>query len=208
MASARIHLPCLGLGHPPKLHEAVVSRGNDQGKSGVERDPIDATVVALEHELDYGVGVPEHVGLVLVGALHLVLEGHGGRRGVFLPQPRDIPNTDGLVERGRDDQVILGVELRAHGVVVMAGHGAYLAGLGAFAAMETTTYSMNLHQLVIIRILGGKDSRFCQFHIRMVSANAVVSHCLDTDVGAPLTVIRAAHYPWQLVVEEDGADIV
>jgi hypothetical protein len=74
--AAGIDLPGLGLAHAPQLDEAVVAGGNDQRHGRVESDPVDTTVVALEDELDDGVSVTEHVGLVLVRASDLVFEGH------------------------------------------------------------------------------------------------------------------------------------
>jgi hypothetical protein len=50
---------------------------------------------------------------------------------VFLPQTRDVPDTYGLIERGGDNEIVLGVELRTHGVVVVTGHCTYLAVLGS-----------------------------------------------------------------------------
>lgn len=38
--------------------------------------------------------------------------------------PRTIPNANGLIEGGGNDEVLLGVELGAHDVVVMTRHGA------------------------------------------------------------------------------------
>ena len=64
----------------------------------MESDPVDATVVTLENELDNSIGISKHVGLVLVGARHLVFEGHGGRGGVLLSEAGDVPNADGLIE--------------------------------------------------------------------------------------------------------------
>lgn len=39
-------------------------------------------------------------------------------------QPRTIPNPNRLVKGGRDDKILLGMELSAHGVMVVACHGA------------------------------------------------------------------------------------
>ena len=43
---------------------------------------------------------------------------------MLLSQAGNIPDTDRLVERGRGDEVFGGVELSAHNIVVMTGHGA------------------------------------------------------------------------------------
>jgi hypothetical protein len=92
------------------------------GCSRVEGDPVDTTVVTLEHKLNHGVSVTEHVGLLLVRARDLILKGHGCRSRVLLAQARNVPDANGLIKRGRDDQVILGMELGAHDVVVVTGH--------------------------------------------------------------------------------------
>lgn len=83
----------LGLAHAPQLDKAVVTGGHDQGHSGVEGNPVHTAVVALENELDNGVGIAEHVGLVGIGASNLVLEGHGRGRGVLLAEARDCDKT-------------------------------------------------------------------------------------------------------------------
>ena len=89
----------------------------------MERDPVHSTVVALQHELHDSIGVSKHIGLIGVGARHLIFEGNRGWGGVLLSQAGDVPYADGLVERGGGDQVFGGVELSAHNVVVMTGHG-------------------------------------------------------------------------------------
>jgi hypothetical protein len=63
------------------------------------------------------------------------------------------------------------MELRAHGVVVVPGHGTYLAGLGGLVtAWCKGTYSVSLYVLALIGESRCMYLRFCQFHIRMVSA--------------------------------------
>jgi len=52
----------------------------------MECDPIDATIVTLKNELDDGIGIPEHICLLLVCSCHLILEAHGCWSGVFLAQ--------------------------------------------------------------------------------------------------------------------------
>lgn len=103
MASASVDFPSFSLAKTPELHETVVAGGYDMGSGGVEGDPVDATIVTLEHKLDDRVSVTKHVRLLRVGSSDLVLKGHGGGRGVFLPQTGDIPNTNGLVEGGGHD---------------------------------------------------------------------------------------------------------
>lgn len=96
----------------------------------MECDPVDTTVVALKDELDDSICVAKHVGLILIRACHLVFERHCLWGRVLLPQARYIPDTDRLIERGGDDEILFGMELRAHGVVVVAGHCTYFATLG------------------------------------------------------------------------------
>ena len=64
----------------------------------MERRPVNTAVVPLEHVLDNRVRRTEHV-LVLPIVL---LEVRGARRDVLFPEPRNVPDTDRLVERGRD----------------------------------------------------------------------------------------------------------
>jgi hypothetical protein len=54
--------------------------------------------------------------LTLLGPVVVV---DGARGHALLAQAGDVPHADRLVERGGDDEVVLGVELRAHDVVVV-----------------------------------------------------------------------------------------
>ena len=78
---------------------------------------------------------------------------------MLLSQARYVPDPDGLIERGGDDQIILGMELSAHCVVIMSSH---CANQGAVLPVP------NPYRLII----GTRKD------------------------------------PWQLVVEEDRANIV
>eukprot|EP00162_Nutomonas_longa_P014261 comp21894_c0_seq1/m.49668 comp21894_c0_seq1/g.49668 ORF comp21894_c0_seq1/g.49668 comp21894_c0_seq1/m.49668 type:complete len:1021 (+) comp21894_c0_seq1:778-3840(+) len=117
MAAQTVDFPCLGLVHAPELDLAVVGSRDDQREGVVERCPVDAAVVALEHVLDDGVRGAKDV------RVHVA---HGRRAGGsadgngLLAQAREIPDTHGLVERCADQQVLLGVELCAHHIVVVA----------------------------------------------------------------------------------------
>ena len=61
------------------------------------------------------------------------------------------------------------MELRAHGIVVMAGHGTYFATLGRFAEgkrrnLLSEPSTVSYHSAALELYL-----RFCQFQMRMVS---------------------------------------
>eukprot|EP00965_Chrysotila_dentata_P068733 2271115-Pleurochrysis_carterae.AAC.2 len=70
MPAQRVDLPRLGLVHPPELDLPVVSARDDERQRGVERGPVHAAVVALEHVLDRRVVAAKQV-------LHLVRVGKG-----------------------------------------------------------------------------------------------------------------------------------
>ena len=108
--------------HPPQLNESIVTRGNNQRKGRVDGHPIYTSIVTLQNEFDDCVRIPKHIRLIGVGTCHLLFKGHGGRCRVLLPQSRDVPNANGLIEGGGNDQVFLGVELSAHHIMVMTGH--------------------------------------------------------------------------------------
>lgn len=61
--------------------------------------PIDAPIVSLQDVLDDGVG----------GAKRHVVGGGG-----FLPERGDVPNTEGLIEGGGDEEIVAGMERGAH----------------------------------------------------------------------------------------------
>jgi hypothetical protein len=109
--------------HSPELNVSVITGGNHQRHLWVEGDPVNTTVMAIENESYTSIGITEHVGLLLVGTSHLVLEGHRSRCRMLLSQARDIPNSDATIQRGTDDEIFLRVELGAHGVMAMTGQG-------------------------------------------------------------------------------------
>ena len=83
----------------------------------MEHGEVDTAIVAFQDVLDGGEGVE---GLEAGGshsARALVLRAAVGR----LAQTGDVPNSNRLVHRRGDDQVLLGVELGGHNVVRVAG---------------------------------------------------------------------------------------
>lgn len=80
--------------------------------------------MALQNKLHNSICVSEHVCLIGVGSCHLIFEGNRGWGGVFLSQTRDVPDADRLVERGGGNEVLGGMELGAHNIVVVTGHRA------------------------------------------------------------------------------------
>lgn len=101
--------------HAPKLHLAVVCSRNDKRERRVKCSPIHAAVVPFEDVLDDGVASAKEVSVDLLGQAQNVLCWRDG----FLPEAADVPHPDSLVEGGRDDEVLLGVEGGAHDVVVV-----------------------------------------------------------------------------------------
>ena len=85
----------------------------------MEAGPVDAPVVSLQDVLHHGVGLAEQVGRGRV--LEVVVQAAGAGRDGLLPQAGDVPDPDGLIQTGGDHQVLAGVELGAHDVVVVAG---------------------------------------------------------------------------------------
>jgi len=65
-----------------------------------------------------------------------------------------IPHTNGLVKGGRNNEILLGVELGTHDVVVVACH---CADWYCVSIQPRRMASMTL-----------RKERFCQFHIRIV----------------------------------------
>lgn len=108
MASARIDLPCFRLAHAPNLDLPVVCRGDNEGKSGVERRPVNTPIVTLEDILDSGEVVE---GVECAG------------RSVWgiLAKSGDVPHAYSLVLGSRHDEILFGVELRRHHIVRVTG---------------------------------------------------------------------------------------
>mmetsp|Transcript_4767 Transcript_4767/g.19100 ORF Transcript_4767/g.19100 Transcript_4767/m.19100 type:complete len:720 (-) Transcript_4767:150-2309(-) len=112
-----VHLPRLGLVVPPELDLSIVRSTDHERQGMVEGSPVDAAVVGFEDVLHHRVGAPEEV--CIHASHHAVVIHGGGAPHVLLAQARGVPHADGLVERGRHDEVILRVEGRAHDVVVV-----------------------------------------------------------------------------------------
>mmetsp|Transcript_14693 Transcript_14693/g.43528 ORF Transcript_14693/g.43528 Transcript_14693/m.43528 type:complete len:467 (-) Transcript_14693:330-1730(-) len=119
VAPERVHFPRLGFVHSPEFDLTVVGSRHDQRKSGMEGSPVHSSVVALQDVLDQSVCRTEEVRIHARD--HRVRATLKARRpsDVLLPQVRCVPDTHGLVEGSRNDQVILRVESSAHDVVVV-----------------------------------------------------------------------------------------
>jgi hypothetical protein len=104
VSAARVDLPCLGLAHAPEPHGAVVRSGQQERERGMKHSPVDPAVVALEHVLD---------GREVIVRVELTAR---ARRLLWraLAKTGDVPDADRLVHGGRDDEVLLRVEERAH----------------------------------------------------------------------------------------------
>mmetsp|Transcript_113163 Transcript_113163/g.359657 ORF Transcript_113163/g.359657 Transcript_113163/m.359657 type:complete len:399 (-) Transcript_113163:752-1948(-) len=61
MTSQRVHLPSLGIIHPPEFDQPVVCTGDDQRQRRVEGGPIDASFVALKHVFHHSIRGAEHI---------------------------------------------------------------------------------------------------------------------------------------------------
>lgn len=101
MTSAGVHLPRLGLAHPPQLDLPIVTARHDERQSRVEGRPVDSAVVPFEDVLDDRVLVAKEVGLAGVGALHLVFEGHRLRGGRLLSEAGDVPHANAVAAHGQ-----------------------------------------------------------------------------------------------------------
>ena len=55
MSSERIHLPRLGIAHPPEFDLTIIRSGCNKGKSRVKCRPINSTIMTFENILDHDV---------------------------------------------------------------------------------------------------------------------------------------------------------
>lgn len=84
----------------------------------MEGGPVYSPLVSLENVLDQRVIAAEE--LVVHPSDHIaLLDLLGDSPYCLLPEPSGIPHSNRLVERGRDDEVLLRVESRTHDVVVV-----------------------------------------------------------------------------------------
>lgn len=143
----RENSPCIGplvlTTHAPQLDQTVVSGGNDQWEARVEGNPVDPPIMTLENKFHHRICVSKHIGLAGIGAGHLVFEGDRSWRRVLLSEPGNIPDADRLIQGGRNNQIVFGVELCTHHIVIVTGHGADWVELSAavFQGERNTTYS-------------------------------------------------------------------
>ena len=126
VAAHTVHFPRPGLVGAPKLDQVVVRARHDHWLGWVETRPVDTTIVAVHGELDHGIGSSEEV---TVDAADDAV-GRAFAVALALVQTGNVPNPHSLVQRRRYEQVILGVEVSAHDVVVVASeHGETVARL-------------------------------------------------------------------------------
>ena len=74
VATTRIDLPRFRLRHAPDFNETVIACRNKQRELRVERDPVDAAVVAFEDVFYSCVGVAKDIGCLGVMLLEASLE--------------------------------------------------------------------------------------------------------------------------------------
>lgn len=115
-----VHLPRLGIVHPPQLHLTVIRARDDERQRRVETRPVHAAVVALEDVLHDRVAAAEELVVHRLRETHEIVP---GRDGLFT-EPADIPYACGLIQRRRHHQIFLRVKHRAHDVVVVPGEDA------------------------------------------------------------------------------------
>mmetsp|Transcript_11249 Transcript_11249/g.32344 ORF Transcript_11249/g.32344 Transcript_11249/m.32344 type:complete len:424 (-) Transcript_11249:228-1499(-) len=121
----RVDLPRLRLGHAPQLDLTVIGGRRQQRQGRVEAGPVDSAIVALQDVLDDDVVRAKELGLDVHGrgggtgmAAHRI---DGGRLAhLLLAETGGVPNPDGLIQTGRDDEIFRRVECGAHDVVVVS----------------------------------------------------------------------------------------
>ena len=115
-----IDRPSASLVESPDSNIMVVASRDDQRQRRVERGPVDTLGMSLEHVAHLDVHTKE------LTARKGVIRGdrHGHRtadRHRLACESGEVPDTDGAVEGGGDDEVLSGVEAGAHDVVVVSG---------------------------------------------------------------------------------------
>lgn len=112
VAPAGVDFPSARLAHAPNLDDTVVRRGENERQRGMEDSVIHATIVTFQHILD---GRERVVGFKV------------SRAGAWLAlsQSGDVPHSDGLIHGGRDDEVVLRVEVGGHHVVRVSSEDSY-----------------------------------------------------------------------------------
>mmetsp|Transcript_99939 Transcript_99939/g.312257 ORF Transcript_99939/g.312257 Transcript_99939/m.312257 type:complete len:958 (+) Transcript_99939:467-3340(+) len=115
VASQGVDLPSLRVVHPPELDEAVIGPRDYERQRGVEGRPVDALVVAFKHVLHNGIGRAEDVLRRLpVRGRRTGADGDG-----LVAEAGGVPHAHGLVEGGRNHEVLLRVEVSAHDIVIV-----------------------------------------------------------------------------------------
>lgn len=160
MPPACIHLPRFRLAHPPNLDRPIIRRADDQRQRRVERRIVDPSIVPLQHVLD---------SREIVESLKRAWPRAGGG----LAEAGDVPHAHGLVHRGGDDEVVLGVKLGGHHVVGVAsqngnavarGRIPYADGLIVRAGELSSTGMSPRPNTWVDRMKGGKHVQSRAFH--------------------------------------------
>lgn len=98
----------------------------------MKADPVYAAVMSFKNILDNGIRIPKQVALLLTAnaartnaPVDLVLITGSTWSGMFLPKARNIPDSDSLIQRGRYDEILFGMELSTHDIVVVTRKDRY-----------------------------------------------------------------------------------
>lgn len=144
MASEGCDFPSVRLADPPDLHLAVVRTGHDESRL-VRREagPVHALLV-LQDVANHDIAPPEQIipapdapsdpgasvrttPAVVVGsgippgAASRITFQAWGRADGLRAEPTEIPDSDALVQTGAHDEILGGVELGTHDIVVVTG---------------------------------------------------------------------------------------
>ena len=141
MATKGIHLPGLGLAHPPQLDLTIVGGTCQQGQGGMKRGPVNSTFVSFQYILYNNIVGTEQLGLYVHGSGRsggrtsssaiavMVSIHHAGESSsikstnsssqVLLPKSGSVPHTNSLIQTGTHNKILGGMKGRTHDIMIV-----------------------------------------------------------------------------------------
>lgn len=136
MAFKGINFPSLSIVDTPQLYKPIISPRHNKRLGWMERNTINTTFMRLQNKFHKNVGAPKHV---VPGAPSgtstrrtpprdpaRASANTARKKGARAPlaEARDVPDADGLVDRGTHYKVLTRMELGTHHVVIVPSHHA------------------------------------------------------------------------------------
>jgi hypothetical protein len=125
MPSEGIDFPCLCFTHSPQFDLPIISGTCKEGQGGMEASPIDTTIMSLQDVLDNNIIGSKEFRLDIhgsrIGGTSSGRHGvhHGGFTHLLFAKTGGIPNSDRLIQRSRNNQILGWMKGGTHDIVIV-----------------------------------------------------------------------------------------